>query len=684
MRTFFLFLCSLAGGITATELPPTYVCGRADIPPIIDGRGDDALWKSARELSPLRDIEGARIPHECRIKMAWDDAYLYIFADMEEKHLWATLREHDSVIYRDPDFEVFIDPDGDGLNYIELEINALNTTWDLFIPRPYRFNSSYILHDWEIPGLKHAVHLRGTLNDATDTDSGWSVELAIPWSSITGHGNQPRRGTAPKAGSSMRFNFSRVNWQVRQDASSPCGYTKLKDESGNPLPESNHVWAPTGKINIHLPEYWGRVKFSSRSAAVWESTLPELSEETRLSIFHALNIQLKHRGKYGNFNPALTLPAGVQIVFPSDNFFILKATCPRSGVRMTLDSEGRFTRSAPKQPLPEIFLWVHGNRKQTAELWERQFREYVDAGITTLIIGDSAEHATALTPIADKVGLRVYAWLWALNRPQDDALLQHPEWFAVNALGKSCHNAENRPFVEYYRFLCPNQPGVLRYLLQQVRQIAAIPGLTGIQADYMRMPDVKLPRGLWGKYGLDMTHTAPQYDYCYCSVCRQLFKEQYGRAPLPAPATDAEWTEFRLNSIAGFYNALAAEIRKHHLSAACAVFPTPSAAGEMVRQDWKRFCTDLALPMVYHSFYNEEPAWGAAVSRQAADETDRRFPLALGLHLPDFTPEQFIEHLETLSAVAPHGIALFSDEEILPQHLRTLKNWLQKKCTSEK
>ena len=176
---------------------------------MIDGRGDDAAWQGARELSPLRDIEGAAIPHHCRIKMVWDDDYLYILADMDEEHLWATLTEHDSVIYHDPDFEVFIDPDGDGLNYIELEINALNTVWDLFITRPYRFDDPHILHDWDMRGLKHAVHLRGTLNHPADTDAGWSVELAIPWSSITSHAKLPRTSSAPQHGSSMRMRVER-------------------------------------------------------------------------------------------------------------------------------------------------------------------------------------------------------------------------------------------------------------------------------------------------------------------------------------------------------------------------------------------------------------------------------------------------------------------------------------------
>lgn len=651
---------------------------------MIDGRGDDAVWKTAHELSALRDIEGATIPHECSIKMAWDTDCLYIFADMKEEHLWATQTEHDSVIFQDPDFEIFIDPDGDGLNYIELEINALNTTWDLFIPRPYRFDSPYILHDWEIPGLKHAVHLRGTLNNAGDTDDGWSVELAIPWSSITGHANQPRCGKAPEAGSCMRFNFSRVNWQVKKDTDSPCGYSKLTDSSGNPLPESNHVWAPTGKVNIHLPEHWGRVVFSSRSAGEWEAVPTEPWEQTRLDIFSALNEQLAHRGAHGHFNPELPLPPGVSISFPDRDFFILRATCPRSGVKMTLDSEGSFTQSTQQQALPEVYLWVHGNRRLTAEQWKAAFRKYADAGINTLIIGDKAEHVATLTPMARAAGLRVYAWLWALNRPMDSEPSHHPEWFAINAMGKSCHHSQNRPFVEYYQFLCPNQEGVKQHLLKQVRELAEIPGLSGIQADYMRMPDIKLPRGLWATYGLDMTHPAPDFDFCYCSTCRELFRRQYGREPRPAPQQDAEWEEFRLHSIANLYNALAAEIRSRHLQAACAVFPAPSLAKDMVRQDWKRFHTDLALPMTYHSFYNELPAWIAAVTRCALAETGNRLPLAPGLHLPDTSPEQFKEQLNALWSTGIHGIGLFSDEELSPEHLSVLKNWLYELHTTER
>ena len=164
-------------------LPRGYVCYRAHTPLEIDGKLDKPQWKAVPWTDDFVDIEGDKKPRprfRTRAKMLWDDTYLYIGADLEDPHVWATLTEHDSVIYHDNDFEVFIDPDGDNHDYYELEINALNTEWDLRLVKPYR-DGGPALNSWEIPGLKKAVHVDGTLNDPRDTDRGWSVELALPW-----------------------------------------------------------------------------------------------------------------------------------------------------------------------------------------------------------------------------------------------------------------------------------------------------------------------------------------------------------------------------------------------------------------------------------------------------------------------------------------------------------------------
>lgn len=200
------------------------------------------------------DIEGASKPSprfRTRAKMLWDEQYFYVAAEMEEPHLWGTLTKHDSVIFRDNDFEVFIDPNGDTLEYYEFEINVLNTGWDLFLNKPYR-QGGKADNSWEIPGLQTSVHLNGTVNDPSDTDRGWSVELAFPWKVLAEYAHQP---APPRAGDEWRVNFSRVEWRHEIVGGK---YQKI---SG--VKEDNWVWSPQGVLNMHVPERWGRVRFTS-------------------------------------------------------------------------------------------------------------------------------------------------------------------------------------------------------------------------------------------------------------------------------------------------------------------------------------------------------------------------------------------------------------------------------------
>ena len=112
------------------------------------------------------DIEGDAKPlprFRTRAKMLWDDEFFYVAAELDEPHVWATLTQHDAVIFQDNDFEVFLNPDGNNHNYAELEMNALNTTWDLRLRKPYR-DGGKAEDRWDIPGLKTAVHVNGTVN----------------------------------------------------------------------------------------------------------------------------------------------------------------------------------------------------------------------------------------------------------------------------------------------------------------------------------------------------------------------------------------------------------------------------------------------------------------------------------------------------------------------------------------
>ncbi len=181
--------------------------------------------------------------------MLWDAESLYIAAEMVEPHVWSTLTERDSVVYHDNDFEVFIDPDGDALNYYEIEVNALNTVFDLLIHKPYR-DSGTAQHDWDVAGLQTAVSIDGSLNDPTDKDRGWTVEMAIPWPALTEHA---RVRVPPAPGDAWWFNFSRVQWSLDVIDGQ---YRKIPSRR-----EQNWVWSPQGEVDMHIPHRWGRVHF---------------------------------------------------------------------------------------------------------------------------------------------------------------------------------------------------------------------------------------------------------------------------------------------------------------------------------------------------------------------------------------------------------------------------------------
>ena len=237
------------------NVPRHYVAGKVSDPIVVDGVDTDSEWETAAWSQSFIDIEGNKKPlHETKIKMLWDKSHLYLFAKIEEPHVWGNLRQRDTVIFYNNDFEVFIDPDGDTHNYYELEINSLNTQWDLFLTKPYR-NGGKVLDSWDVQGLKTAVHVDGTLNDPSDTDKGWTLEMAIPWSVITeaaNHNDSP-------VNEFWRVNFSRVNWQFDLENGK---YYRKKDQAGKYLPEYNWVWSPQGVINMHEPEHWGYVFFS--------------------------------------------------------------------------------------------------------------------------------------------------------------------------------------------------------------------------------------------------------------------------------------------------------------------------------------------------------------------------------------------------------------------------------------
>jgi hypothetical protein len=265
----------------------TYVCTRTTTRIQIDGKLDEPAWQTAAWTHDFQDIEGSGRPKprfRTRAKMLWDDTYFYVAAELQEPHVWGTVTNHDAVIFQDPDFEVFIDPDGDRHNYYEFEMNALNTTWDLLLKKPY-IDGGPALNEWEIAGLKTAVHVTGTINKAGDEDQGWSVEIAFPWKALAQYSKQK---APPVEGDIWRVDFSRVEWQIEIQNSR---YEKVLGKK-----EDNWVWSPTGIIDMHRPEKWGHVKFTRLEGAP-AFTPPMNRSADALIDFYYLQKEFRSRNK---------------------------------------------------------------------------------------------------------------------------------------------------------------------------------------------------------------------------------------------------------------------------------------------------------------------------------------------------------------------------------------------------
>ncbi|WP_176767654.1 carbohydrate-binding family 9-like protein [Daejeonella rubra] len=277
------------------QVPKQYTALKTMQPMTIDGDDNEAAWNKAPWSDNFVDIEGdpsKRSSQSTRFKLLWDNDYLYVFARFEEEHIWANLKDHDLPIFQDNAFEIFIDPEGDTQNYVEFQINAFSTVWDLLLTKAPRSGGASIT-DWDIKGLKKAVSINGTLNNPNDIDKFWNIELAIPHKTFRFGG----ANSMPKAGNIWKMNLTRVQRTVEiKDGK----YIKKINANGRPLNPEYTCWSPQGILNFHYPERWGYVRFADEIPDNLNFLNPEL-EELKLKIWKYFYLQQDFKTRNGKY-----------------------------------------------------------------------------------------------------------------------------------------------------------------------------------------------------------------------------------------------------------------------------------------------------------------------------------------------------------------------------------------------
>ena len=179
-----------------------YVVHRAAGTVQIDGVLSESLWDKAAVAGPfVRSIDGKPASAATEARLLWDDDNLYVAFQCEDANVSGKFSKDDEPLYTSNVVEIFINPSGDASRYDEIEVAPTNALFDAsFTGGPRKgMELAWSSH------ARHAVHVDGTLNDSRDVDRGWTVELAIPFASLTGM-DKPR----PQRGDRWKFNLYRL------------------------------------------------------------------------------------------------------------------------------------------------------------------------------------------------------------------------------------------------------------------------------------------------------------------------------------------------------------------------------------------------------------------------------------------------------------------------------------------
>ncbi|MBA6153233.1 putative glycoside hydrolase [Gelidibacter maritimus] len=321
--------------------------------------------------------------------------------------------------------------------------------------------------------------------------------------------------------------------------------------------------------------------------------------------------------------------------------------------------------------------WITSNKNKADADYTTEFKRYKEGGIDEVLINTSTDpkELERLVPLAANEGLKVHAWMWAVNRPGDTIAQNHPEWYMVSRDGKSCF--DTRPYVNYYQWLCPTREASRNHILGLVEKMAKVEGIESVHLDYIRFPDIFLPIGLLPKYDLKQDTEMAEFDFCYCEVCISEFEKIHHKNPLESENTaiDMEWKNFRLNAIRNLVNDAYDIVHKHNKKLTAAVFPYPEMADHMVRQRWDKWHIDEVYPMIYHGFYNEEIDWiGYATKQGVTDLEPKNVGLNTGVFLPPFTSaEELNEAIHYAKDNGAKGVTFFDGPQLTDAFLQTIK-----------
>lgn len=168
-------------------------------PMAVDGQLGEPGWTRAKPVK-LQAASGGPAPagQGTVVKALWDAEALYLSFDCQDDQVSSNYRERDDELWNGDVVEVYLDPKADGKDYLEIQVSPNNVVFDaLFQGR--RQPDWHQARSHDVPGMKTAAVL-----GPRDKGMPWTVEIAIPWTSLPGFQKEPA------VGDEVRLNLFRI------------------------------------------------------------------------------------------------------------------------------------------------------------------------------------------------------------------------------------------------------------------------------------------------------------------------------------------------------------------------------------------------------------------------------------------------------------------------------------------
>ena len=233
---------------------PAYECVQAPRAPVLDGSLADPVWELAAPLRLVECVAGGPAAQATTVRLLWHADYLYLGAEIDEWDIEDHNTKHNDPVFSEQCVELFLaapsgvpKPSGDSWRYLEMDTAPQGIFWDGRIENPRPENAApdakyriSIDETYYPPDLRALTTIDGTVNNPSDRDRGWRLELQVPF---TG----PPGGRPPQPGEVWRANFYRIHGWQQPD-------------------QELQAWSVVGVPNFHMPHRFGYLKFAGPSA----------------------------------------------------------------------------------------------------------------------------------------------------------------------------------------------------------------------------------------------------------------------------------------------------------------------------------------------------------------------------------------------------------------------------------